>query len=381
MQREPNSFGELLKRYIAGNYSPEEEELVMDWYRSLDGEREQLPLSEEEELAMQHKLWQNIQDRTGSFTIGEQAKGSQAGISPRENKSEENVPRTTVRRGRKWFIYLPWAAAVLLMTFLFLTKKEQLPGKENSRDLAVHEKVNNTGKTILLVLEDESMVWIKPSGSIRYTDFSQNLRREVTLSGEAYFEIAENPEKPFLVYSGNVVTRVTGTKFNVKAYEEDKTVEIEVTEGTVEVSRGRGQTGKNAGKPGGNPQTFTNRTGDLNREADLKLTARQRAVYHTGSRRLEKLTAVASRLERIEKVSEEIFFEFSDTPLRKVVDLLEEAYPVTIELENAALENCPLTASLNDETLDTKLELICRSIGATFSKSPGKIMISGKGCL
>lgn len=332
---EDDHFNELLRRYLQGECKPEEEKLVRSWYESLGEGRGSLQLNPKETLELQDRLWRNIRKGSG-------------GVPLRRNRSKPWM---------KWLLYSSASAAVLLLLVIFLFQQETFVDEQVAASTAVYQKTNNSTKTILVVLQDESMVWLKPSGSIHYENFSSSPRRKVTLDGEAFFEVTENKEKPFLVYTGNVVTRVTGTKFNVKAYKTDKTVEVEVTEGSVEVHGEREEAVHN-----------------------LTLTARQKAVYHTGSRKLEKLTGIRSQLEPVTNLSRDLAFEFNDTPLRKVIDLLEAAYPVSIELDNERLENCPLTASLNDETLDIKLELICRSIGATFSKSPGKVMISGPGC-
>ena len=366
MKQEYHNLNEILQRYLNGTCLPEEEKFVRAWYESLGADKDSLNLEPEEMSELQQRLWRKIRNRSISLPKGRVA----------------NKPI------RKWYIYLSGSAAVLLLfiAFFFLRKGTEpgAGGNEKAGDSnqaaaapAVYHKTNNSSNTILVVLQDESMVWLKPSGSIHYKDFSASPRRELTLNGEAYFEVAKKPEKPFLVYSGNVVTRVTGTKFNIKAYEMGKTVEVEVTEGSVEVSGGT--VDPNGGTANLNDR-MTGRNGTAAMGPNLKLAARQKAIYHTASRRLEKLSVVTSQLQPVEKISQELAFEFSDTPLRKVIDLLEEAYPISIELENKNLESCPLTASLNDETLDIKLELICRSIGATFNKSPGKIIISGQGC-
>lgn len=357
MRQNDPRFSELLQRYLNGTCPPDDEKAVEAWFDSLGSQRAPFPLDRDEADTLEHKLWEKIRRRSSGYRPGVWY--------------------------RNWMIYIPGTAAALLILAGVLVSRspekgpartglQELTVRKNTgskpvpaiyRQPAIREKTNNSSRTILVVLEDESMVWLRPSGSIRYADFSGSLRREVTLRGEAYFEVAEKHEKPFLVRTGNVVTRVTGTKFNVRAYPEDGTVEVEVTEGSVEVSRKDKEVDALA----------------ENRQ-NMKLGARQRAVYHTGSRKLEKLTAVSNRLRPVEEISEELTFEFSDTPLRKVINLLEQAYPVSIRLENQALESCPLTASLSNETLNDKLELICTSIGATFISAPGKITITGNGC-
>ncbi|MFS8615992.1 MAG: FecR domain-containing protein [Solitalea sp.] len=347
--QEQDHLEEILRRYLQGECTPEEEALVRSWYRSLGSEREPLSLSSRETSELRHRLWRNI--RAGS-----------TGFPDRERARKSWV---------RWISLSAASAAALLLLFVFLFSQNGVgPGMQRSRQVdtpTVYHKTNNSSETMLVVLQDESMVWLKPSGSIRYRSFLSSPRREVTLEGEAFFEITEQQEKPFLVYTGNIVTRVTGTKFNIKAYKTDKTVEVEVAEGSVEVSGDHAE----ASRPG---------TAVRSRTDNLRLTARQKAIYHTNSRKLEKIAAISSQLRPVTDLSQDLAFEFSDTPLRKVIDLLEKAYPVSIELANQDLADCPLTASMRDETLEIKMELICRSIGATFDKSPGKFMISGPGC-
>lgn len=84
-------------------------------------------------------------------------------------------------------------------------------------------------------LKDGSTVWLnKHSKLLVAADFNESVR-EVTLEGEAYFEVAHNPEKRFTVNSPNVQTQVLGTKFNVRN-DEKNNVEVIVTEGKVSVA-------------------------------------------------------------------------------------------------------------------------------------------------
>jgi transmembrane sensor len=70
---------------------------------------------------------------------------------------------------------------------------------------------------------------------LSYSEGSNKKRREVTLTGKAFFEIVKNKEKPFLVYSYGLATKVLGTSFMIDASEENKDIKVEVRTGTVAV--------------------------------------------------------------------------------------------------------------------------------------------------
>ena len=87
-----------------------------------------------------------------------------------------------------------------------------------------------------VVLSDGSQVWLNSESSIRYpTSFSGNVR-EVEITGEAYFEVAHNKNKPFKVIVGNETIEVLGTHFNVNAYSNEPSVKTTLLEGSVKVS-------------------------------------------------------------------------------------------------------------------------------------------------
>ena len=94
------------------------------------------------------------------------------------------------------------------------------------------------GKDYTILLPDGSRVKLHPGSRISYPTHFIGNTREVSLSGEAYFIVAKNASKPFIVRAGNVYTKVLGTEFNVKSWENEGASNNEITliEGSVEVS-------------------------------------------------------------------------------------------------------------------------------------------------
>ena len=86
-----------------------------------------------------------------------------------------------------------------------------------------------------VILPDGSKVWLNAASSLRFPTAFNGSRREVQLSGEAYFEVAKNKAKPFQVHAGIMQVNVLGTHFDVKAYNEEKAIKTTLLEGSVKV--------------------------------------------------------------------------------------------------------------------------------------------------
>ena len=103
------------------------------------------------------------------------------------------------------------------------------------------------GRQFSIVLPDGSRVWLNAASSIRYPTMFTGTERKVELTGEAYFEVAKDRNRPFIVHTVTTETEVLGTSFNVSAYEEDGVVRTTLLDGSV---RTGGQEGKVLLSPG-----------------------------------------------------------------------------------------------------------------------------------
>lgn len=94
------------------------------------------------------------------------------------------------------------------------------------------------GGQFQLILPDGSKVWLNASSSLRFPTVFADNDREVVLTGEAYFEVAKNKEKPFRVKIGDLQVNVLGTHFNINAYQDENTVRTSLIEGSVRILKG-----------------------------------------------------------------------------------------------------------------------------------------------
>jgi ferric-dicitrate binding protein FerR (iron transport regulator) len=118
--------------------------------------------------------------------------------------------------------------------YISFSRKEKV---EATSTPAMSSVITRYGNKSRVNLPDGSVVWLNAGSRLDYamTDFTKT-KREVILSGEAYFEIAHNASIPFFVRSGKMQIKVLGTTFNVKAYPEDNKMETSLIRGSVEIT-------------------------------------------------------------------------------------------------------------------------------------------------
>jgi len=219
--------------------------------------------------------------------------------------------------------------------------------------------INNSPKKIIAKLSDHSSVILSPLARLKYpVEFSGD-KREVWLSGEAFFEVTKDVKHPFFVYSDELNIRVVGTSFFVKANQEDKTYQVTVSTGKVAVSARNTRKG-------------------VSSAANMMLNPNQAAVFHRQDSRLEKTALKDPSLLSDESAQRHLRFE--SAPFSQVVEALEHAYGINIIYNEKEMNGCLLTASLTGYQLDERLNLICKAIEADYMFKDGNIIISGKGC-
>ena len=107
-------------------------------------------------------------------------------------------------------------------------------------ELVYNTLFNPRGSRIINIeLTDGTRVWLNAGSSLSYpVNFTGN-ERKVTITGEAYFEVAHNPNKPFIVSKGNTTVQVLGTHFNINAYDDESSLWVTLLEGSVKVGSGQ----------------------------------------------------------------------------------------------------------------------------------------------
>ena len=220
---------------------------------------------------------------------------------------------------------------------------------------------NNGPEPIVFELSDGSKISLEPKSELSYGNEFGKEKREVFLTGEAFFEVAKDTQKPFLIYTGKLVTKVVGTSFRIKAYEKDKDISVSVRTGKVTVYR---QDSKST-----NSQSLS---------TEIVLIPNQKAVFEKDQDLLVK--TLVDKPVQINDIPQNTSLVFEETKVLDVFSRLESIYGVKISADHELFKKCSITADLQNETLYKKLDLICEIIQAKYEIIDGEIMIYGKGC-
>ena len=226
------------------------------------------------------------------------------------------------------------------------------------------EQTNNSNKPQLITLSDASSVLLQPNSKLSYPKIFTGNERKVYLSGEGFFEISKDPNKPFYVYANETVTKVYGTSFRIVAFPNQSSVEVLVRTGKVKVS-----------------EIQKSKYSSVN---EVTLYPNQAARFERNNQVFEKISDLSKdeSLLLSAKSIERLNFEFRDTPVSQIFATLEQAYIVSIDFPEAKLTECYLTTSLIDEPLSEKLKIICESLGngTRYEMNGNQIKIISNGC-
>jgi transmembrane sensor len=340
-------FYQLLQRYLDGRCTPAEQARVAQWYEQLHQPAAATPPLPSQQ-AVEAAIWQRLR------------------LDPVAAKPAPPTPRLrrlTRALGRQ--PQLRWAASLGLLALglgglLPYARHWQAAPAATSTDHGWTRHRNTTQQVQLLQLPDASRVTLQPGSSLRYATALAGPRREVYLEGEAFFQVHKNPQRPFLVFTNQVVTTVLGTSFDVKAYPGQAQALVAVREGKVAVQpRETAQLDATPAHPA---------------KLGVLLLPNQQVVYSVASRRLKK-ELVDKPVVLVPQV-----FEFEERPVAEVFAALEKAYGVPIHYDRQKLAGCTVSITFYDEPLFEKLGLLCRSLGAYYTLADTQITIHSTGC-
>ena len=345
-----NAFKQLLKRYVAGTANDEEKLLIDHWYELLYNDSI-TALSDDELDSVEQEMWNKIEE--------------EANIAQEIITAE----KTPVRK-----IIFRWAAAAAILTGisfgiygLFSTQQKSVAYQQGKEQNKLAEVINTSSQIKKIQLEDGTVITLQPLAKLAYPNHFSADKREVYLEGEAFFKVAKNAAKPFLVHSGNLLTQVLGTSFTVKPDATTNQIIVAVKTGRVAVFEDNKRITLN------NEQQKNNGT---------IITPNQKVIYNTGGRSFT--TSLVDNPEPVladgDSAIAPISFLFDDANLKTVLENLGKMYAIDILTENENIYQCRFTGNITGQSLYDKLALICQSTNHQYEIKGTKILIKGKGC-
>lgn len=150
--------------------------------------------------------------------------------------AEEPEPIVIVRKPAKVRSVLKWvaAASILLVAATIVIKTQIDTGKQGIRNSNI--VATKKGSKSNLVLPDGSKVWINSDSKISYEDGFGKTHRTLSLTGEAYFDVVKDAERPFLIHTSELDVKVLGTAFNVRSYPDERNTTTTLVRGSLQVN-------------------------------------------------------------------------------------------------------------------------------------------------
>lgn len=216
-----------LKRFFDGELTEEEAKSVFDWINSSEGEKEMSKMVDES--------WEKETKDILPNQKKSAANENQLIVNP-DPLNPKPLPKKP-KQIRIWFAVA--ASVTLLIAFGFALLSIKGTVKETDTTAVAVQlpifKSTERGQRKLVILPDGSRVTLNASSKIEYgQDFATN--RTLHLTGEAFFEVAKDPEHPFSVVSDALTTTALGTSFNIRAYGQNTPIQVSLATGKVKVA-------------------------------------------------------------------------------------------------------------------------------------------------
>lgn len=327
----------LFNKFIAGECTRQEYDELMDLLKE-----------NQQEETVRHMLQQVYQSTARSLKSVTYVDNN--GELQRVDELEETgAVRRLPPRNRRMALAI---AAVLLLSiggwYLFRQPIASPSVAEVPAAKAV-QKITQRGEMKYLLLPDSTQVWLNVASTLDFPESFAEGKREVYLSGEAFFDVKHAAESPFLIHTGNVVTKVLGTSFNVKAYPGQPDVVVSVKRGKVEVSK----------------DNLVMATLTKGQEVKVITTAPEATVGV-----LKESNVAAWTTGRL---------SYDSRPLSDILKDLERNYNVRIELADSKLGADIFTTSFRrDIGVEEALNIICEALDLQLNNENGIYMIKRK---
>jgi ferric-dicitrate binding protein FerR (iron transport regulator) len=220
------------------------------------------------------------------------------------------------------------------------------------------------------ILPDGSTVWLNAGSKLVYgKDFGVEIR-EVHLTGEAFFDIVKNPEKPFVVHAGSIDIRVLGTAFNVRNYPDDKTTETSLLRGSVEITTQKRPGEKWMLKPNEKLVLLKDQAAPSPDRAlpkkyseRLPLVVKKELTYQPGDSIAVEMAWVRNKLT------------FEDESFEEVAKKLERWYDIEIEFRDLVKKDLVLHNTFQNETLEEVMAALEFSLNFRYRIEGRKVII------
>lgn len=297
-----------IEKVISGTSTKENAREVADWFSSsVEGQQ----------------YLSDMLDKD-AFLMEEEPEDFQNTISP--YRSDVLLSKINRQIVRKKTIRLALSVAAVLLPLILITgfmvqlsNRYDLFGNSRYSEIYVPK-----GEKMQILFQDGSRAYLNSDTRLRYPEKFALLNREIFLEGEAYFQVASNKKRPFIVNTGETSVKVLGTSFNVNAYKDNKEIRIVLDEGEIVFAA---------------------------RNNEYRLNPGQKFIYDTENKQLYLVNVRNSGEESLWKSN---YIRLNDTPLRETLEILDRKFNIPFKV----IDNKALAYSFNLLSEDKSLNYI-----------------------
>jgi transmembrane sensor len=311
-------YQNLISKFLTGEISDDEMVVFKAWINQDPENR--LIFDEENELwqeANVHTKHENFRAETAWMTLS-----SKLGLRKENNNSIKILSRVNFR------IFIAAATIACLMAVggfsLLMTWKKSFQYMASAPIIII----TNEGEKSQVLLSDSTRIFLNSGSTLQYNGFYNIESRNVKLSGEAFFNVRTNPEKPFVVQIDKMSITATGTRFNVLSYGNEDRVETTLEEGKINVS--------------------------IKDKEPINVKTGQQVVYFKHSEKV-LIREVATDTYTSWKENK---LRFNDTPIEEVLRRISRKYNVNFQIVGTDLLDLKYTATFIDESIEDVMKML-----------------------
>jgi len=321
------------------------------------------------------KLWKKSHKAVSEETEDAFARHSQrlnkimsAGVTEPERKIKEKVMLQDFAANKKLYKFW-WAAAAasVFMIWFFARSNEDISSKATDNTVST-----NAGYKARVNLPDGSKVWLNGDSKITYDGDLKGKTREIFLSGEAFFDIAKDKTRPFIIHTRTINLKVLGTAFNVRSYENDKETEAALVHGSIEVTLRNNPDKKIILKPGEKLLVKNSLPGDtLSKHKKSEVSGEDEPIAV-----LAKMHYYGNDSGIVETSWTKNRLVFYDERLDKIALNLERWFNVSVLIKDEQLKKGKYTATIEEgDKLEEVLEALKAAEGFHYSINNKEVII------
>ncbi len=333
-ENQHNISEELMFRYFSGEVTPEEISVIENW-SAISTENQKL-LDDTGIFYTDVKALSYLKNNEKVFNTDDAWKKVKF-----KNKIEKTDDSKVIKLPVSTLKYAAGLAILLAGIWFFFDQNQKT---ENIISLATENQV------VEKTLPEGSKITLNKNSSISYPETFDKNQRNVSLTGEAFFEVQSNPNQSFVISTQNTTIRVLGTSFNVNSKDTSDSIIVTVDSGKVLFSANELEEELTPGSIG----IFIKSKGMLS----------SNSVTNTSTYDFWRTKTLS----------------FGGVSLSEAIDAIERTYQTSIKLSDPNLKACKISVVFQDETLENVLDIIATTLNLKVTEEKGQYTLTGNGC-